>query len=1223
MGTNQLWKKVLIAVLVVIAILALYPPQEKLKPGLDLAGGTSLIYGIDTEGMEPAEVQGIASRMVPIITRRIDPTGVTNVIIRPQGDKRIEIQLPLASKDTRQRRDAYQQAFDALEDGNINLATVIRALDLEPALRTEKFDEFANNQEQKTILTELAAAYDARKQARQQRQELQNQLDGIEEKLSAAEVNVRSLEYRVKDWAKMEQPELAKAVEDYVKPAPEPDAEDKAQELTEQQKANKQLLLSYVDTYKKWTGVVDELAAVLNSNYEQALAKINELNINVETLSDMMETSQRDEYVEKLKTSFPDRAEKIDAFVTSFDNYAVVRGRLDDPEDLKRMLKGAGVLEFRILPTVSDGSISSDLATSYVSELETRGPKLASDANFVWCQIDDVESFGASGAITGMFAEKQYVLASNKPTETLLHKQGGKDWKLNRAYPTTDQFGKRAIGFQMNEIGAKMFFDLTNSNLQRPLCILLDGKAINAPNINDAIRSTGIITGSYGAIEQDDMVNKLNAGSLPARISESPILEKTIGATIGEDYRDKGIRAGIIGVIAVAIFMIFYYRKCGSIADIALVLNILFVLAIMAFSGATFTLPGIAGLILTIGMAVDANVLIFERIREEQQSGCSLKVAISNGYAKAFSTIFDANVTTFITALILYMVASEEIKGFAIVLMFGIVSSMFTALFVTRVVFDWLLAKKMIKDELFMLSILQNPTFNWMGRRKVFFAVSSVLIVCGLVIFFSRGNDKYDIEFTGGTSVQVNFKEGVEIDRAQVEAAIHEMGAKYGSSGLSTAEVYSIGEGNSQYEINTTETNKSEITVTFAQNGETVDSVKAAIDAAADEDIKNILVSQADSGAFVISVSQISDSQMNKLVEKAFEGKSFTAGEPRVDEVVNNALLEAFDNMLEKQENLGLTIVSSSMIDDNQIEESPELLQFLSYLKVECKLDTPVTGSGLKARFKDLRFKPDMQDIAWYRYELLGSDYLELEDDATVTEFAYVSMHPDAGYRDLDEDELSRFIENETAKVTAACEIETSLPRVNQVNPSVGSESRTKAMIAIVLSLFAIIGYVWLRFGDVSFGFAAIAALVHDVFITLGAVAVCTYIAGTALGDMLGVRDFKIDLEMIAAFLTIIGYSLNDTIVVFDRIRENRGKNGTITPALITKSINQTISRTLLTSFTTFVVVLIMYIWGGIGLRGFTFAMLVGIIVGTYSSIAIASPILLLGSSGDTKNEKK
>jgi SecD/SecF fusion protein len=264
------------------------------------------------------------------------------------------------------------------------------------------------------------------------------------------------------------------------------------------------------------------------------------------------------------------------------------------------------------------------------------------------------------------------------------------------------------------------------------------------------------------------MVNKLNAGSLPARLIEQPISEKTIGPSIGANNRDQGIRAGLIGLVAVIAVMLVYYLAAGAIADVALLMNILFVLAIMAGLRATFTLPGIAGIILTIGMSVDANVLIFERIREEQGKGTGLATAIRNGYQRAFRAIFDANLTTFITAAILYNVASEEIKGFAIVLMLGIASSMFTALFVSRVVFDLLVSKRIIKEHIVMLRLIHEPKVNWMGMRKVFFAISAVMIASGLAVFFTRDNtenNKYDIEFTGGTSVQINLKEGVSLSR--------------------------------------------------------------------------------------------------------------------------------------------------------------------------------------------------------------------------------------------------------------------------------------------------------------------------------------------------------------------------------------------------------------------------------------------------------------------------
>ena len=255
------------------------------------------------------------------------------------------------------------------------------------------------------------------------------------------------------------------------------------------------------------------------------------------------------------------------------------------------------------------------------------------------------------------------------------------------------------------------------------------------------------------------MVNKLNAGTLPARLIEPPISERTIGPSIGADNRDKGIKSGLIGVILVILCMAIYYTVGGCIADAALFMNLLFTLAIMAFLRATFTLPGIAGAILTIGMSVDANVLIFERMREEQQKGATLRTAIKNGYEKAFSAIFDSNLTTIISAVVLYWVGSEDIKGFAIVLILGLISNLFTAVFVTRVIFDFLLAKGIMKNQMLMLHLIRKPKINWMAYRPVFFTLSAILTIGGLVVFFTRDNtksNKYDIEFTGGTSVVID-----------------------------------------------------------------------------------------------------------------------------------------------------------------------------------------------------------------------------------------------------------------------------------------------------------------------------------------------------------------------------------------------------------------------------------------------------------------------------------
>jgi len=789
--------------------------------------------------------------------------------------------------------------------------------------------------------------------------------------------------------------------------------------------------------------------------------------------------------------------------------------------------------------------------------------------------------------------------------------------------------GRRAIGFLLDEKGGILFGNVTGENTGRPLCILLDEIAISAPYIKTRVRRRGIITGSFTQMEVEDMVNKLNAGSLPARLIEQPISEKTIGPSIGADNRDQGIKAGLVGLIVVIACMFSYYLLAGSIADMALLMNILFVLAIMAGVRATFTLPGIAGIILTIGMSVDANVLVFERIREEQQKGSSLRIAITNGYQRAFRTILDANLTTFITAAILYWVASEEVKGFAIVLMLGIASSMFTALFVTRVIFDLLLAKKVIKDHLFMLRLIRKPNVNWMGLRPVFFTISILLIAAGLFVFFTRDdvkNNKYDIEFTGGTNAQINLKEGFNLTQQDVQERIRKIGTELNNPALTAANVYSIGKSGKQYEINTTETNKTTTTITLPESAQhTAESVTSAIVKAEREfggRLNNLLVTQdANNPAqFVITTSQMNQSLVEDALKTALPDANVP--KPQVDEVVNKAILTAFTDELEIQQNLQPRITSQEKISETLIDSYPQLIDFLGGVKIECVIERAATAEEINRRFEDLRFKPDMQNLNWgYSGKILDSDLNEMNDpNQPVKSFVYVSVDQEAGLRELTEVEWTRFVENETTKVRTAAQLEGSLPRVRQFDPSVGAEQKTRALIAIVLSLFAIVTYIWIRFGNVRYGIAAITALVHDVSITLGAVTACTYIATRPIGEKLLIGDFKINLAMIAAFLTLIGYSLNDTIVVFDRIRENRRK-ARLNPLTITNSINQTISRTILTSFTTFIVVLIMYIFGGQGLRGFTFAIGFGIIIGTYSSIAIAAPILLLGTK--VKKEKR
>jgi SecD/SecF fusion protein len=437
---------------------------------------------------------------------------------------------------------------------------------------------------------------------------------------------------------------------------------------------------------------------------------------------------------------------------------------------------------------------------------------------------------------------------------------------------------------------------------------------------------------------------------------------------------------------------------------------------------------------------------------------------------------------------------------------------------------------------------------------------------------------------------------------------------------LSPVRVYEVGDTGRQFEISTTLTNKTTALLTFKEPGNTPETVTEMVRSAAETSsrtLSNLTVTPAQGNAFTVSTSRVNASLVEDVLTAAV-GDAATVSNVEVQEVVSNAIREAFKNDLQIRENLGLSVVSEEQIKTDS-ENAALLADYLGGVKITCKLEREVTASEFEARISDLQFKPDMQNLEWYRHRILKSDLTEPEESEKLTSFVYVSAHPEAGYRELETSEWQNYVNNEKTKLTGAASLETSLSRVTQIDPSIGSQAKQRALVAIILSLIAIVGYIWVRFGTARYGFAAIAALVHDVCITLGLVTACYYISETPVGKALGIQDFKINLEMIAAFLTIIGYSLNDTIVVFDRIRENRGKLSILTPEMISESINQTLSRTLLTSFTTFLVVLVMYIWGGVGLRGFTFALLVGIIVGTYSSIAIAAPILLLRGSKDSK----
>lgn len=564
---------------------------------------------------------------------------------------------------------------------------------------------------------------------------------------------------------------------------------------------------------------------------------------------------------------------------------------------------------------------------------------------------------------------------------------------LTTAYLSFDQshFNEPYVSLEFNKKGADKFAKITQENVGRRLAIVLDGKVQSAPVIREAIPSgQAQITGRFTQEEANDLAIVLRVGALPAPVYIEE--ERTIGPLLGQDSIRDGIRATIIGGILVAVFMFVYYLFAGIIANIALVLNFIILLGALAYFHATLTLPGIAGVILTLGMAVDANVLIYERIREELKSGKLLRQAIPLGYDRAFSAIFDSNITTLIAAFLLIQFGTGPIRGFAVTLTIGIIASMFTAIFVTRVIFELLLRLKGF-TKLHMLKLIGQTKIDFIGKRGICYAISLVVVVGGLAAFFMKGERSYGIDFTGGQVQEFKFEKPVKIE--DVRAALKEIN-------LADA---------------------------------TIQQVKA--------DLFGRLVK-------------------NELIIR-------TSGD---------------------------------------------------------------VTSEISNKFKEI-FKDNKSEIV----------------------------------------------------------------KIEKVGPSVGHQLRMKAVYALLYALLGISVYVAFRFKHFNFALAGVVALFHDVFVTIG---------------FMAFTNREMSLTIVAALLTIAGYSINDTIVIYDRIRENAKlmRKATL-KELINISVNQTLSRTLLTSFTVLMVVVVLFIYGGEVLSDFAFSLIVGFISGVYSTVYIASPLII------------
>ena len=1161
MVENTRWKWLLLVVLGVLtlAMALVYPPSRTLKAGADLGGGHTFIYEVDVPA--GSDTRQVIDQTIEVLKQRVDPAGVMNLVWRRLAGNRFEVQMPAAGREVKDLRARYLDTRDQLLATNLSRATVEQALGQESPAREARLLQLSRGDDDvASLLSALAGAHDAHAAAKVAADEAEAAQTDVEQRLEAAGADV---------------PDALKQ-----------DVETKEAALLEKV----QVLLV---ARKQLNGAWD---ALLGTNISESALEVA-LTQSADPVRDpdtgKPAPSPRQTRLDLLVKRHPGRAKAIVELGDAYAAYEQVKGPLDDPNDLIVLLRGSGVLEFRIAPTVDKLADADDRRKRLVEE----GPRGEPGDPYRWFLIDDDASFAETAAEqqrlkedpAGYLADDRGLVGGSFSGDPylLLHAEGDASitqadtWELAAAYGTPDERGFPAIGFELNAPGAQLMGKLTSGHQGEPMAIVLDGRVMSAPVIRSTITRNGIITGGsggFGPLEYQYLKRTLNAGSLQARVSDEPIYQRSFDAAFGRDNLERGLRASLWALAAVAAFMALYYLYNGLIADFALVGNVLIILAIMStnFLSATFTLPGIAGIVLTIGMAVDANVLIFERIREELERGAEVHTAVRTGYGKALATIIDANITTLITCVVLGYTATAEVKGFAVTLGIGILATMFTVLLGTRVLVElyvqWTGAKTLAMLPTLVPAIGRrlSPGIDWVSKRIFFVTASVVLMVGGLLLVYARGQDMLDIEFRSGTQISFNLAEGKQLDIREVKERL-------------------------------------------TRQAEASDMAQLAGNRA-----KVVLVGRSEGtrgSAFSVSTLEADkDDRVSRAIKEAFQ-----------DVLLTKLAIRFERSELDKVDQAPVRSVTVAHLGG--VVERPDVDRpigdYLGGVAVVVEnMTPPATISDLTDRIRSMGLQPPHHAYGYRKWEVVGLEQVpdaagSAEGEAYYRTAVVLARDDATDYRELPPEALVErggLADTEWRLVRDALTRETSLDSVSSFSPQVSRSMQVDAIVAIALSLLAVVAYIWLRFGSIRYGLAAIVALVHDVGIALGLLALVGLFSDTALGRALMLSDFKIDLAIVAAILTIVGYSLNDTIVIFDRIRENRGRLATATPAIVNDSINQTISRTVLTSFTTSLALVVLYTLGGAGVHGFAFTMLIGVAVGTYSSVAIAAPILLIGA---------
>ncbi len=830
----------------------------------------------------------------------------------------------------------------------------------------------------------------------------------------------------------------------------------------------------------------------------------------------------------------------------------------------------------------------------------------------------------------GNDAPIKQVLIVQEPEEDLV--TGG---YLRRASPSISEDGSPCVNFNFDNEGAMRFFRLTSRNkpasdgTKRQLAIILDGKVHSAPNINSAIRESGQITGNFPPAELKALVDVLNAGALQLPIDPTPISEFTISPLLGEDVQRKGIQALYWSSLAVFLFMAIYYRFSGVVADISLLLNLVLTVGVMAICNATFTLPGLAGMVLGLGMSVDANVLIYERMREEMERGSSLRMEIQNGFSKAFSAIWDSNVTTLIAAVVLYMIGTDQIKGFAVTLFIGICMSNFSALYFGHLVFDIAERKRWI-TKLNMMKVIGVPKFDFIGKLKAAITFSTGFILLGLVLLVARGTDSLDIDLSGGSSVTFQFVKDQQIDdvRGKLQKTFDSMSLER----LAQTGEQSTGERGVQFRLRTKEQNfekiRSGIASTFSDPNYELKRVTLGFTPPAKViESKTSSLNPLDGRAIgAAGEDEIKTETSPKKEAKPDEPKKAIEEEPKAsDKTAEKTDKKADSKTEEKPAEAEKAEENTEKKKETPVVEQPEDDSPKSNKKPAGGLDNsdpldPFAG----ANQTELTFTSEISTstAADYLLNELRKINQGYSDASAIFRIKGTSgsglTAPENKAKTYDKMQVEvRSTVSEAELIQALTAMQSTLKdtpifeEVSNFASSVAEDMQYMAFLALLASGAATIVYLWFRFTKADFGIAAVVAVFHDVFFTMACLPLAYYLSTTPLGPILGLQDFKLNLSIVAALLTIVGYSLNDTIVIFDRIREIRGRNPQLTLQMVNDSVNQTLSRTILTALIVFITVVILYSMGGEGIHAFAFCMLIGTLVGCYSTIYIASPLLL------------